>query len=85
MIPVDAAAPAQGLRCFVYARSVGPGPDGRRPWLLGVLPGGGLELPSEDWPGSADPADAAVQAVARLTGRVPAWSPRRCRRWGRPE
>ncbi|MFD9539198.1 hypothetical protein [Streptomyces sp. NPDC060022] len=70
MIPVD-AAPAQGLRCFVYARSPGPGPDGRRSWLLGVLPGGGLELPSEDWPGSSDPADAALHAVARLTGRAP--------------
>ncbi|MFE2017352.1 hypothetical protein ACFW9O_04750 [Streptomyces sp. NPDC059499] len=73
MIPVDPATLAQGLRCFVYARSDGPGsgPDGQEPWLLGVLPGGGLELPGEDWPGNTDPADAALRAVARLTGRTP--------------
>ncbi|MET7369051.1 hypothetical protein ABZS61_24990 [Streptomyces sp. NPDC005566] len=70
MIPVDAVIPAQGLRCFVYARDHGPGPDGRGPWLLGVLPGG-LELPGADRPGDTDPADAALDAVARLTGRAP--------------
>ncbi|MGX1883256.1 hypothetical protein [Streptomyces sp. NPDC055287] len=69
MTPVHAAAPVLGLRCFVYVRT--PGPDARQPWLLGVLPGGGLELPSEHLPGDADPADAALGAVARLTGRAP--------------
>ncbi|MBT2525867.1 hypothetical protein J7E91_10555 [Streptomyces sp. ISL-99] len=69
MIPVH--ADALGLRCFVYARTPGPGRDGRQPWLLGVLPGGGLELPSERLAGDTAPADAALRAVARLTGRAP--------------
>ncbi|MEV1048928.1 hypothetical protein [Streptomyces sp. NPDC049916] len=70
MTAVD-AAPALGLRCFVYARGSRPGTDGPGPWLLGVLPGGGLELPSEPWPGGSDPADAALATVDRLTGRAP--------------
>lgn len=69
MTPVDAASPVRGLRCFVYART--PGADGPPSWLLGVLPGGGLVVPSARWLGDTAPADTALRAVARLTGREP--------------
>ncbi|KMO96001.1 hypothetical protein [Streptomyces roseus] len=62
------------LRCFVYARNPGapgdPATSGT-PWLLGVLPGDPPQLPHAVLPEGADPAEAAAEAVRRLTGRTP--------------
>lgn len=65
---------SSALRCFVYARTPGTAGTAVTPgtqWLLGVLPGEPPRLPHAVLPYGADPADAAAEAVRRLTGRTP--------------